>query len=493
MASALPDIAVDRETMPESEATTRANDWTRPYLIAVLIADLVAAIFSEIVGVVATDRVPLSDGVPTGYLWICALGPLLWIGTVAISHGYERRFLGVGTEEYRAIPRAAIRLVAATALISFGLYDERPYLSRIVVVTFFPLLIVSALALRYAVRRVLYHRRHQGLSLSRAVVVGESHATAALISDLHREPTHGLRAVAACEPHPKVTTVGGIDVELSGLDHVIEVIDEASADVVIVASPSELSAPDLRRLSWALEKRSVDLIVSPGIMEVAGPRLSIRPAANLSLMHVERPRLGGATALGKYAFDKTIASLMLFLALPVFVLVAIAIRLESKGPIFFIQNRVGIEGRTFRILKFRSMSQDAEQQKAHLLAVQDDGNGTLFKLREDPRVTRVGKFIRRYSIDELPQLLNVLRGDMSLIGPRPPLQSEVDGYERDVIRRLRVRPGLTGLWQVSGRSNLSWDESVRLDLRYVDNWSMMLDLHILWRTARAVVRGAGAY
>jgi lipopolysaccharide/colanic/teichoic acid biosynthesis glycosyltransferase len=174
------------------------------------------------------------------------------------------------------------------------------------------------------------------------------------------------------------------------------------------------------------------------------------------------------------------------------VLIAIAVKVSSHGPVLFRQVRIGMDGNEFTMLKFRSMVVDAEQRRAELMA-RDDGNGVLFKLKRDPRVTRVGAIIRRFSLDELPQLFNIISGDMSLVGPRPPLPEEVAGYSNDASRRLRVRPGLTGLWQVSGRSDLSWEESLRLDLRYVDNWTLALDLAILWRTLRAVIRGAGAY
>jgi exopolysaccharide biosynthesis polyprenyl glycosylphosphotransferase len=273
----------------------------------------------------------------------------------------------------------------------------------------------------------------------------------------------------------------------------LDAVDLVDAEVVVVASHSEMTGPELRRLSWGLESRNVDLVVSPGIIEVAGPRLSIRPAAGLSLLHVERPTVDGGRLLGKIIFDRVMSVLISLLILPVALVVALAIKVDSRGPVFFRQDRIGARGEPFEMFKFRSMVVDAEARLADVSAQGNDGNGVLFKQRNDPRVTRVGQFIRRYSLDELPQLINVLKGDMSLVGPRPPLRSEVEGYEPDAVRRLRVRPGLTGLWQVSGRSDLSWDESLRLDLRYVDNWSMILDLQILWRTARAVLRGSGAY
>jgi exopolysaccharide biosynthesis polyprenyl glycosylphosphotransferase len=248
----------------------------------------------------------------------------------------------------------------------------------------------------------------------------------------------------------------------------------------------------LRRLSWALERTGSGLLVEPGLVEVTGPNVALRPAAGLSLLHLERPSARGGRLLAKAFIDRVAGTLLLLGATPVIAVAALAVRLTSRGPVFFTQTRMGVDGRTFTMYKLRSMVVDAEDRRVSLLA-QSSRDGLMFKMQRDPRVTRVGAILRRYSIDELPQLLNVVRGDMSLVGPRPPLQSEFEEYHDAVHRRLRVRPGLTGLWQVSGRADLSWDESVRLDLRYVDNWSIALDLLILWKTARAVLRGSGAY
>jgi exopolysaccharide biosynthesis polyprenyl glycosylphosphotransferase len=273
---------------------------------------------------------------------------------------------------------------------------------------------------------------------------------------------------------------------------VLRAVDDLRADVVAVASSPDLSGHALRRLAWSLDERDVDLIVSPGIVEVAGPRLSIRPVAGLSLLHLERPAMRGGRILIKRVLDRLLG-LGLFLGFsPLLVAIAIAIKLGSPGPVLFRQLRIGEDGRPFEMLKFRSMVVDAEDRRAELEAV-NEGNGVLFKIHADPRVTKVGALLRRYSLDELPQFWNVVRGDMSLVGPRPPLPQEVIGYSDDATRRLRVRPGMTGLWQVSGRSDLSWEESLRLDLRYVDNWSLALDVTILWRTWRAVLRRTGAY
>jgi len=234
------------------------------------------------------------------------------------------------------------------------------------------------------------------------------------------------------------------------------------------------------------------MLLAPAVTEVAGTRLRIRPVAGLPLMHMERPELAGVRRLGKDVTDRAAATLGLLFLAPVLLTIAVAVKLTSPGPVFFRQERIGRDGEPFTMLKFRSMVPGADHL-VETLASASDGNGVLFKKKHDPRVTRVGRVLRRYSLDELPQLLNVLRGEMSLVGPRPPLQREVEKYGYDMRRRFLVKPGLTGLWQVSGRSDLSWDDSVRIDVRYVENWSLTFDFMILWKTVGAVLRGSGAY
>jgi exopolysaccharide biosynthesis polyprenyl glycosylphosphotransferase len=274
---------------------------------------------------------------------------------------------------------------------------------------------------------------------------------------------------------------------------VLQAVDETGAHVVAVVSHPDMSGQALRRLSWSLEERGVELLVSPGIIEVAGPRLSIRPVAGLSLLHLERPSANGGRMLGKVILDRGLSILLLAVSSPLLIGIALAVRLTSKGPALYRQTRVGVDGRTFSMLKFRSMVADADSRLDALLKSQGKTDQPLFKIADDPRITKIGGFLRRYSIDEVPQLINVLRGDMSLVGPRPQVAKEVALYDNAAARRLFVKPGMTGLWQVSGRSNLDWEESLRLDLYYVENWSMTADVAILGRTVRAVLAKDGAY
>jgi exopolysaccharide biosynthesis polyprenyl glycosylphosphotransferase len=310
-----------------------------------------------------------------------------------------------------------------------------------------------------------------------------------LAQQLHRERYHGMQIVGACLPRP---AAGAMPVDVFGrFDDVADAVRLAQADTVAVLACPEFDAEALRRLAWQLETDDIDLIVAPALMDVAGPRTTIRPVDGLPLLHVEHPVLSGGRRVVKEIFDRGLAGLGLLVLAPLMLAIALAVRFTSRGPVLFRQERVGKSGTPFRMYKFRSMSIDAEQRRAEL--GDEHGDPVLFKIRDDPRMTPLGRRLRRYSLDELPQLINVMRGQMSLVGPRPPLPAEVEKYMDDARRRLVVKPGLTGLWQVSGRSNLSWEESVRLDLRYVENWSMAMDLQILWRTISAVLRGAGAY
>ena len=430
-----------------------------------------------------------SDPGPT-YVAVSVLAPVLWFLAIASRRGYENRFLGAGPEEYRNLADAALMLFIVVAVASFAFKGG---LSRAFIVGFIPLAFVLTLLGRRRLRFWLYGRRLSGDGMHRVVVVGQGAAVSHVVEQFDREPGHGLATVGVCISGGQVPLPPDVIPRTDANPRsVLRMVDDLRADVVAVASNPDLSGHALRRLAWALDERGVDLIVSPGIVEVAGPRLSIRPVAGLSLLHLERPSTRGGRMLIKRVLDRLLGSVLFVVLSPLLAAIALAIRWTSPGPVLFRQFRIGEDGRPFEMLKFRSMVVDAEDRRAELEGG-DDGNGVLFKMRRDPRVTRVGAVLRRFSLDELPQLWNVVRGDMSLVGPRPPLPQEVIEYSDDATRRLRVRPGMTGLWQVSGRSDLSWEESLRLDLRYVDNWSLALDALILWRTWRAVLRRDGAY
>jgi exopolysaccharide biosynthesis polyprenyl glycosylphosphotransferase len=336
--------------------------------------------------------------------------------------------------------------------------------------------------------------RERGTAVHRVVVVGTREAVEDVIRQTADAPHAGMLVVGACVPETERPVVVG-DREIPTLGAPIDAarcVVEADADTIAIAGGWAMGPEGVRRLAWQLEGSGVDLVVAPSLTNVAGPRITIRPVAGLALLHVDEPEFTGVRRLFKGAMDRVLALLLLLAASPVLGAIAVLVKWHDRGPVFFTQERVGINGRRFRLWKFRSMYVDAEARRAEL-ADRNESDGVLFKIREDPRVTPIGRFLRRYSLDELPQLFNVLRGDMSLVGPRPPLPSEVEAYGSDVRRRLLVKPGVTGLWQVSGRADLTWEESVRLDLHYVENWSVALDAMILWKTLGAVLAGRGAY
>jgi exopolysaccharide biosynthesis polyprenyl glycosylphosphotransferase len=413
--------------------------------------------------------------------------PLVWVCSLATARAYEPRFFGVGSDEFRRVLNVGLVLTAMVANLS---YVTKAELARGYALVTLPLVIFLDLLGRYALRKRLHHLRATGRCMRRGVAVGHRDAVAELVRELRRTPYHGIRVVAACLPAADgKADLDGVPV-LGEVGDVAAVISMCKADTVAVLSCPEMDSLRLRRLAWQLEKGDTDLFVAPALMDVAGPRTTIRPIAGLPLLHVDHPELTGGRQMVKNLFDRLIAGVSLLFLAPVLLVIAALVRMT--GPALFVQHRIGRDGRPFRMLKFRTMVTDAESLR-HRLIDHSDGDGVLFKMKRDPRVTRTGAWLRRYSLDELPQLINVLLGHMSLVGPRPPLPEEVARYGADVYRRLAVKPGLTGLWQVSGRSDLPWDEAVRLDLRYVENWSLTLDMQILWKTMSAVIRGAGAY
>lgn len=459
--------------------------WVGVYRWAAVGGDLLAAM----VGIAVALLTRFGYQVGSGYLVISSVLPLAWVATVALSKGYDSRYFGAGPDEFRSLLRSGVGLTAALALAS---YATRTEIARGFVVLAIPVIVGAALVLRYGLRKDLHRHRVRGRCMHRVLVVGRTDPAATLCEHLESRPTDGFRVVATCRPRGAGRAGGPLQPDELDEADILAAVDRHAVDVVAVSTDPELAGQSLRRLSWALEQRGVELIVSPGIIEVAGPRISVRPVAGLSLLHLERPSVSGGPHLLKAVFDRVLVLALLIVLSPLMLGLAIAVKVSSPGGVLFRQRRVGRAGAEFTMLKFRSMYCDAEQRLGDLYAL-SDGNGVIFKMRDDPRMTPLGRWIRRFSLDELPQLFNVLRGEMSLVGPRPPLSEEVALYAADDSRRMLVKPGITGLWQVSGRSDLSWDESVRLDLRYVDNWSMTLDLLILWKTLRAVIYGAGAY
>ncbi|WP_157248861.1 sugar transferase [Nonomuraea typhae] len=461
--------------------------WTRAYLRLLLLGDVASAVvccaFVFGVRLAFGAYIPIEEiALGTGLL-------VAWPVALSLGGAYRQRAHGEGTDEFRAVFNGGIGLMATVAISA---YATQTAVARSFVMATLPLAIIGTLFFRYRMRKRLHSRRAVGDYMRHVIAVGHREAVLDLVVEFRRQPHHGMVVVGACLPPDSLgTDLEGTPV-LGSFAEVAEVVAKVGADAVAVLACPELDGTTLRRMAWSLETAKTDLFVAPALMDVAGPRISIRPFAGMPLLHVQHPEFGGAKRVVKNAFDRVVAALAVLLLSPGLLAIAVAIRMTSPGPALFRQTRVGRDGSTFQVLKFRTMVADAERLKQELFAA-NEFDGVLFKIRNDPRITGIGAFLRKYSLDELPQLLNVVRGDMSLVGPRPPLPEEVAKYGIDVRRRLVVKPGMTGLWQVSGRSDLTWEESVRLDLRYVENWSLILDLQILWKTWSVVTRGEGAY
>ncbi len=469
----------------ERRTARRLSTWTREYLREVALADLGCAI----VGVFMAAQVRFGSNVTPMYLALSLALPVFWVAALWLAGAYDVRFIGTGSDEYRKVLNAGVSLTAAVAIFSYAINLE---LSRAYVVIALPSVTLFDLLARFAMRKRLHRQRAAGKCLHNVVAVGHELAVADLVTELGRDRYHGLTVVGACVARPgECDEVVGVPV-YGGLDDITAAVKAFDADTVAVLACPEMDGVRLRSLAWELEKTGTDLCVSPALLDVAGPRTTIRPTAGLTLLHVDHPQLEGFRLMLKGLFDRCAAAAALIMLAPLMAILAATVWLHDRGPALFSQVRVGKDGHSFRMYKFRTMVVDAEQRQVQLLA-SNDSDGVLFKLRKDPRVTAVGQHLRRWSVDELPQLFNVFLGHMSLVGPRPALPHEAELYAEHVRRRLVVKPGLTGLWQVNGRSDLSWEESVRLDLRYVENWSFALDLQILWKTISVLFRGSGAY
>lgn len=415
---------------------------------------------------------------------------LVWISMLIMLGSYQASVLGSGSLEYKRVLTATMS-TAATVAMSCYLFEVP--LSR----RFFLLLFASGgpllISARFTLRKIIQYARLRGLLMIPVVVAGSPQHIMDVVVALHREPWLGYRVVGAVVP-AKFTfmeEIAGVPV-IGSLAQAAEAADRVNAAAMIFTEGSFRDSAHFRRTAWQFEEISTQMIVVPQVLDVSADRLAMRPVAGLPLVHVEPPQAIAAGRWSKRVFDLVGGLTLTILCAPIVLLVALAIKMDDGGPVFFRQERVGRGGRTFTCYKIRSMRTDAENC-LDTLRKYNEGSGVLFKMTHDPRITRVGRFIRRFSIDEIPQFWNVVRGEMSLVGPRPALISEVQAYDEDTLRRLAVRPGVTGLWQVSGRSDLSWEETVRLDLYYCDNWSAVQDMMILARTAGAVLASRGAY
>lgn len=483
----------------ERAATTPAStlEWSRRYSRRVLVTDLLALIW--VVFGVQIAWLGLSSNLTTNtadlrlsYFAISIVVIAVWMTGLAVYDTRGPRVIGVGSTEYRLVADASVRVFGFIAIAAYLL---RVDLARGYVLIAFPVGILVLLLSRWMWRQWLVAERKHGGYSARVLLVGSTASVLHIGRELARSPEAGYRVVGAAVASGTRGVLPGSTIEShGGIDDVAEALAATGADTVVITSSDDLPPERVRQLSWSLEPGRQHLVVAPSLTDIGGPRIHTRPVQGLPLIHVETPTYSGRKLYTKRAFDLVGSAALLIALSPVLLVLALLVKTSSPGPVFFRQERVGLNGSTFHMIKFRSMVVDAEARLQELSSLdRAEGNTVLFKMKNDPRVTRVGAFMRRYSLDEVPQLFNVLLGNMSLVGPRPPLASEVERYDSHVHRRFLVKPGMTGLWQVSGRSDLSWEDSVRLDLYYVENWSMVGDAAILWRTFRAVTAREGAY
>ena len=473
-------------------ARRTARDWPQRYAGRLVYSD-----FLVIVAVMASFRAialplePMSvswpGGVAVPYWVILAMAAMIWFTGLSIFDSRDRHVVGHGPHEYRRVVDATIAVFAFCVAIAFFL---RMDVSRALFLVAMPVGLFALLLTRWLWRQWLRRKQRNRKYVYRALVFGDPAKAMHVIRAIRRTPGSGLDIVGVVTSG---TSDGSIeDVPVVGeYGAAVRAMDMADADTVIVAGADELAPEVMRRLGWAIADRDGALVVAPALTDVAGPRIHTRPAAGLPLVHVEFPRLEGARRFSKRAFDIAGSFLLIVVLAPVMLAAAVAVKVETRGPVIYRQSRVGRGGREFGMLKFRSMTADADDQLASLLDLQGTSDRPLFKVVDDPRITRVGRFLRKHSIDELPQLFNVLAGRMSLVGPRPQRAAEVALYDDAARRRMLVKPGMSGLWQVSGRSTLGWEDALRLDLYYVENWSFTQDIIILFRTIRAVLMPGG--
>lgn len=473
----------------------RRGAWPRRYASRLFYSDVCVLLITFVISFLVATPGPFTivswpDGPRVTYFEVLAVICVIWLVALDAADTRDRYIVGHGIDEYRRIANASLFVFAATVALAFFLGME---LSRLLVAGLIPLGMVMLLFSRWLWRQWLRGRQKKGEYVHRAVLVGESSKVKHVARQIGRTTSSGYAIVGVITGG--VPSEGVPDLAVLGdMANAEAALDAANIDAIVVVGSDDLDPDAMRRLGYAVSDRDIQLIMAPALTDVAGPRLHSTPVAGLPLVHVDFPRMEGANRFFKRAFDLVGAALFLIVLSPIFLSAAIAVRIDGPGPIFYHQERIGRGGRTFGMRKFRSMVAEADDQLESLLDMQGASDKPLFKVNDDPRITKVGRFMRKHSIDELPQLINVFRGDMSLVGPRPQRAAEVALYDDIAHRRHLVKPGMSGLWQVSGRSTLSWEETIRLDLYYVENWSLMQDIIILFRTVRSVVApGATAH
>lgn len=489
---------IDQQGIP-TRTFQYADGWRRRYARRLQLVDAcvvgwaVAGAFGVRFGLADLAKGRIQEG-EYGALSLVLM--VVWWVMLGLWGTRDATILGAGSEEYKRVFAASAWLFGFLAVFSYALRIDT---ARGFVGLAFPAGVMGLLIGRWLVRQHLTVERKRGGSSSRVLIVGSPQATDHLIRSLRSVPAAGYLPMAAHLPGASSSSARLVEqgVPITGLQSdirsLLEVIDSLKVDAVAVSAGVHMTPQDLRQLGWELAARDVGMILAPALTDVAGPRIHTQPVAGLPLIHVSTPKLTGGKRVAKRAFDLFFATLLCLCLMPLMVILALFVKTSSKGPVLYQQERIGLHGTTFKMLKFRSMKLDADTELLALLRAQGSSDTPLFKVVDDPRITPIGRLLRKYSLDELPQLFNVIGGSMSLVGPRPQRAGEVALYDDAAHRRLYVSPGMSGLWQVSGRSNLSWEESIRLDLYYVENWSLMGDIVILFKTFKAVLRTTGAF
>ncbi|WP_308289255.1 sugar transferase [Microbacterium trichothecenolyticum] len=484
----------EREETSQASVQPRPSSWRRNYAARLWVSDLFVLAWA----VYGTQLLWFGWGnaqfsiredprfSELSYWAFSAVLVIAWMWALSLIDSRDHRIIGTGSTEYVRVARSSFTFFGAIAILAFLF---RVDVARGYLLIALPLGIFMLLLERWLWRQWLIAQRWLGQYAAKVLLVGSEESVAAIARELHRSPNAGYQVVGACIPTGKVADViPGTSVPVMGsVDSVDRAIAATGADTVAVTSTDDLPPMKVKQISWALEAGRQHLVLAPSIVDIAGPRIHTRPVAGLPLIHVETPKFSRGERFLKRSFDIICSSILIVLLAPVLVVVGAAVKVTSPGPLLFSHERVGRDGHTFRMHKFRSMRVGADSELAALLKEQGTSAKPLFKIHNDPRITPIGRIIRKFSLDELPQLFNVLGGSMSLVGPRPQVAAEVALYSDAARRRLLARPGITGLWQVSGRSTLDWDETVRLDLYYVENWSLLGDVGILFKTVRAVI------
>ncbi|MRH29151.1 exopolysaccharide biosynthesis polyprenyl glycosylphosphotransferase [Microbacterium sp. SYP-A9085] len=480
----------NKQASPDVAPRRGPTKWRKIYSRRVAATDLLVLIwvvYGTQIGWLGFGN-PGLDGLDIVSYWaFSAFLVATWFCALSLADTRSDRVIGKENTEYVRVADTSLRVFGALAIAAFLM---RVDIARGFLLLSLPIGIIVLLVERWLWRQWLVSKRALGQFSAHVLLVGSEGSVVQISRELNRAPDAGYRVVGACVPRGQVgDLVPGTEIAIMGdLDSIENAIAATDADTVAITSTGDLPPGRIKQISWGLAAGHQHLVLAPSVTDIAGPRIHARPVAGLPLIHVETPRFSAGQRFSKRTFDILFSTVLLIVLFPVLLLVAILVKTTSRGPLIFSHERVGLKGQSFRVLKFRSMKQGADRELAALLADQGTADSPLFKVRNDPRITQIGRILRKYSLDELPQLFNVIAGSMSLVGPRPQVAAEVALYSDAAKRRLLARPGITGLWQVSGRSSLAWDDAVRLDLYYVENWSLLSDIAILAKTLKAVVR-----